>query len=602
MTIIIPSRTTKKINQNGRSKVLGDLWSSFGLDLQSDLGIIKVYPRMQVTTFGVPGERGLSVAFSTFNTKIFTLADTRIFYNTATDGVIDATTPFNFEDVGSGSITTYSKDTGDLKTFNLMLCATAQTALMSRDISGTWTNRATLTTGYAHKMLYFPNSNRLYFLEANNIHSLDTSWAEATPNSDFALNLVNITEFDLGIPYTMEEDGTDIWIGMMQTNTAGDGNVLKGAYIIRWDGQAQTFTTPYHIKARGILALCKDDRNIIHAFDTNGALLQFTGSGFEEIGRLPLNKSILTNANSSVYNAFVHPNGLQFTRNGTFIVAVNNLVSDATGSIKENLASGIWEFSKDTGFVHRGAFTYTPAGSTTVTDYGQNRIAQIGALAEIDMSSVSINGTPTLLCGATLYNDASTTSDAILIDDPFDTTTKYGNFVTSWFLASGLTDNWNKVALRYRRLLNVADRIWLKYRTHEVAPTNITMTWVTPTTFTTPTDLSDTSFVGYEVEVLQGTGSGKCAHIVSGVVSFGLCLVTIDESFVGVTTGTALGRVQAWKKLTVVADQTTESLLKGFLDGSTSARVQVKCCMQFTGSDELYELMIINNVQEPLVS
>ena len=599
--IIIPSRTTKKINQNNRSKVLGDFWSSFGIDLQSNLGIIRVSPRMMVNTSGVANQ-GLSTAFQTYAHKIYTLADTRIFSNTATSNTLDATTAY-VEDASTGAITTYSKDTGDLKTFNLCLCATAQTKLMSLGSNGTWTQRATLTTATLHKMIYFIKFNRLYFLEGNTIHSLDTSWSEATPGSSYAIDPSVANGVEVGIPYTMETDGQDIWIGTINGSQSFYGNQFSGAHVLRWDGISSQITTDYKIKARGVLAMCKDDRNIMHAIDTNGALLQFTGSGFEEIGRLPLNKELLANATDNTkYNAFVHPNGLQFTRNGTFIVAVNNLVGDNAGTIKENIASGIWEYSKDTGFVHRNSFTYTPMNSSTITDYGQNRISQIGALMETDLSSTVANGNPQLLCGATLYTDASATTNAILIDDPLNTTTKYGNFVTSWFLASGLKDNWNKFALRYRQLLNSVDRIWLKYRTTEISPIEISLTWsaLTSTTssFTTATNL--TAMIGYEVEVLQGTGSGKCAHIVSVVNNAGTYTVVLDEPFVGITTGTAKARVQAWNKFLTVNDQLTESILKQL--GKNSERIQVKCCMQFTGDDELFELIIINNTNQPLVS
>lgn len=594
--IIIPSRTTKKITQNNRSKVLGDLYSSFGLDLQSSLGIIKVSPRLMINTSGVTNQ-GLPVAFSTFYNKIFALCDTRIFSNSS----FDLTSPFT-EDAGTGAITTYSKDYSDLKTFNGTLCATALTALMSYD-GTTWTSRTTLGNGAVHKMFWFVKFNRLYFIDGNNaIYSMDTSWSKASPGGNYAIDLSSAMVGELGIPYTIDGDSTDIWIGMMNVSGSYTGNKFSGGHIVRWDGISAQITADYKIKARGVLALCKDDRNIMHAIDTNGALLQFTGSGFEEIGRLPLNKVLLTNANTGKYDGFIHPNGLQFTRNGTFIVTVNNLVGDSTGTIKENLASGIWEFHKDTGFIHRQSFTYTPINTTTVTDYGQNRISRVGALMETDLWYPGANGNPTLICGATIYTDASATASAIFVDDPLDTTTKYGNFVTEWFLAVGLKDNWNKIALRYRKLLNSADRIWIKYRTQETSSTEISLTWTgltsTTSTFTTTTNILGKE--GYEIEVLQGTGSGKTAHITRIDVTGGTYTVTVDEPFTGITTGTAKARIQAWKKTLVVSDQLTESILKQI--DTTSERIQIRCCMQFTGDDELYELIVINNTNTPLVS
>jgi hypothetical protein len=97
--------------------------------------------------------------------------------------------------------------------------------------------------------------------------------------------------------------------------------------------------------------------------------------------------------------------------------------------------------------------------------------------------------------------------------------------------------------------------------------------------------------------VLQGTGSGKCAHIIS-VTGSGTYTVTLDEPFTGVTTGTAKARVQNWIKLLTVSDQGSES--KKTTTGKASERIQFKVCMQFTGEDELHELILINNTHESL--
>ncbi len=587
--INIPNRKTKLVKQTNRSKILGDIWSSFNLDLQSNLGIIKVSPRLQVNTTGVTNQ-GLSTAFQTFNSKIFTLADTRIFHNSS----IDLTSQFT-EDAGSGAITTYSKDTGDLKTFNQTLCATAQTKVMSSDLTGAWTQRATLTTGTLHKLLWFPKFNRLYYFDnGTQIKSLDTSWSEAT-SGDYFIDMIN--GYELGAPYTMESDGTDIWVGTMNYTQGAYANQYTGANIVRWDGISSQITIPYKIKARGVLAMCKDDRNIMHAMDTNGALLQFTGSGFEEIGRLPLHRSILTKANSSNYDGFIHPNGLHFTRNGTFIVAVNNLVGDNSGTIKENLQSGIWEFHKDTGFIHRQSFTYNPITTSTITDYGQNRISRIGALMESDLANTSANGNPTLICGATYFTNATTTANGIFVDDPLDTVQKYSYFITSWIQSANVKDTWQKIWLKYRKLLSATDKIILKYRLTEVAPTEVGIAWVNTTTFTTASDISAYS-IGDEVEITQGAGGGMCSHITAIQSVDSGTLVVVDEIHTGVTTTTAKARFQKWIKMGVLNDQLTES--HQFPIDKSSERVQIKCCMQFTGEDELHELTLVNVENQPL--
>lgn len=594
MTIFIPPRDSKQVNQNNRSKILGNVWSTMGLDLQSNLGVIKLANRLMVNTASVANQ-GLSVAFKTFDQIVFTIAGTRIFKNSAFNLVSTFT-----EDASAGAITTYDPLYSDMAVFNSVLCTSAVTKLMSKatDVSGTgaWTLRYTLTTATSlHKLLTFKkfSTDRLYFIDDfNTIKSSDTSWSIATSGNYF-ISLSYVT----GLPYTMEEDGQNIWIGTVNQTPSGVLDAVKSAYILVWDGISAQITKSYRVKAQGILALCKDDNNVMHAIDSNGALLRFSGYGFSEIGRLPLNKEMLTNALTGLYNSFIHPNGFYFTKNGTFIVLINNAVGDNGVTIKENIPSGVWEYSKETGFVHRQSITYTPITTTTITDFGQNRVSAVGALIEPNIYSSSSSGKPTLICGATYYTNASSTASGILVDDPLDTTQKYGYFVTPWIQSQGIKDMWQKAVVRYRQFLNSADKIVLKYRTTESASTEISIIWVSTTSFTTTTNVL--AYTGYEVEVIQGTGSGLCSHITLISNNAGTYTVTVDETYTGVTTGTAKARLQNWIKISSVSNQTTESNVMQI--GRSSERIQVKCCMQFTGEDELQELVILNKEQEKMV-
>ncbi len=580
--ITIPNRQSKIVKQTNRSKLLSDLYASFNLDLQSNLGVIKVSPRLQLNT-GSVSNQGRAVAFKDYFLKIFAICGTRVF-KSGSHNLISAFT----EDVSTGAITSYDPNTADMETFNNVLCATADTKLMSFD-GGTWTQRGgNLTTGSLHKLCYFAKFNRLYYFDNTEtlIKSISSAWAEATSSTYTYLSDYKNQSF-----YTMCSDGSQIWVGTM-VNGAAFNNYTDSCFIFSWDGStANSFSSRYMIKSKGILALCKDDRNIMHAITCEGQLLAFTGSGFEEIGRLPLNRELLLNSNTGLYNSFIHPNGFYFTRNGTFIALINNNIGDNGNTVKDNIASGIWEFHRDTGFVHRQSLSYTPMASSTITDFGQNRLSSVGALAEVNIYSSSSTGKPTLICGATYFTNASSTTDGIFIDEPLDTVQKYGYFITSWFMSGNLKDAWQKLALKYRQLLSETDKIVTKYRTRELASTEISITWVDTLTFTTTTDISTKT--GYEVEVLQGTGSGKCAHIVSVTNNAGTYTVVVDDTFTGVTTGTAKARVENWKKALVISDQTTEADMRN-IDTPASMRIQVKVCMQFTGEDEVYELAIIN--------
>ncbi len=594
--ITIPPRSTKKIVQNNRSNILGDIWSSMNLDLTSNVGAIRLSPRLRINTVN-EANQGLCVAFKVFDSRVFTISGTRIFKNSATD----LTTGFT-EDSSTGFQTTYSSDISDLEVFNSTLCATTNTKVMSKDADGSgagaWTNRATIQTSTNHKIMLFPKTNRVYYFDAfAKIKSMDTSWSEATSGSYF---MDQTAGYPYGLFYTMDFDDSNIWIGTIRPIANNSTDTFRGASILKWDGiTGSQITTEYKIKASGVLAMCKDDKGTMHAMDSTGALLYFNGANFQEydLGKLPLNREFLINSNAINYNAFIHPNGLKYSGNGKFTALINNLVGDSSGSIKENMPSGLWEFTKETGWIHKQSFSYNTLLNATVTDYGQNRVSRVGALVDTSLYSASASGKPTLICSATYYTDASATNNAIFVDDPLNTVQKNGYFVSSWVLSQNLRDMWQTLCVRFKQLLDSGDKIVTKYRIRETVSIEPTITWASTSSFTTTTDVSGKE--GYEVEVTQGTGGGKTAHISTITDNGGgTWTVTLDDTFTGVTSGTAKARIQNWKKVSVTTNQAIESVADAI--GTPSSRVQIKCTMQFTGDDEIQELVLINQAETKL--
>ena len=108
MTIIIPPRETKTLTQNNRSKILGLLWSSFNLDLESERGVIRVSPRLRINTSAVSNQ-GRMVGARVFDQRVFTICGTRIFKNSAETLI----STFS-EDASSGVQTDYSGNVSDI--------------------------------------------------------------------------------------------------------------------------------------------------------------------------------------------------------------------------------------------------------------------------------------------------------------------------------------------------------------------------------------------------------------------------------------------------------------------------------------------------------
>jgi hypothetical protein len=508
--------------------------------------------------------------------------------------------------IGSGSIflkiptigVDYSSTTSDMKVFNDKLWVSSATALRSKfsDLGGVnWVDVAMFATAFAfHILVYFQKTNRLYFVSNNvTIGSVNSSDAVSVSGT-YTLEVGALTS--IGFISSMVASISFIWIGTFQNNTNNTDpirdNRTKGA-ILRWDGSTSQFFQ-FDIEIAGVLAMCVVN-DIPYALDTEGRILKYTGAAFQEIARLPIDRTLLTNTTAILVNHFVHFNGMVATKNNTILININNLNHDAQADVNENLPSGIWELDLETkNFTHRYSPTLKARSSSTITDYGQNRISAVGAVKINTLQSASVNGRSTLIAGFNYFTDASTIKSGIFIDSPAKGLNDYegqkrGYFVTTWFESSEITDNWTRIWATYRRLLNSSDKIVFKYRQNEEEAVLATIIWTSTTTFTTTTDIS--AYVGGEVEILQGTGSGSCTHITSISLALGVYTVTLDTAVLGVT-GTAKARFQKWIKLGEISGQILSYGQLPII--ANDNRIQIKGCLEFTGDNELYGVTLVS--------
>ena len=572
--------------QTNRSDDLGSLWSTLNLDFQSNLGTMRVAPRLKKNTNTTDqANLGEPVAFKYFGV-FHAIAGGRIFVGGTSAN--DVFTP----DTATNSQTSYSA-LSDLQIFNGILFSTTNTEIWSLDgAGGTWTRRggAAPLGSSSHMMTYFKKFNRLYVIgDVTKIYSLDTAYSLAT-TGDYSLNLNSPNQQEVSI--CMKATSDSIWIGAGNyLNETGRGKIYQ------WDGISAQVTNEYILDANACMAILIHN-DIPYAFDSNGALLKFNGSSFEEIGRLPNNN--LVNVNYVVNTSFIHPNGLLATKNNTILALVRNRNNDSTSSIPENLPSGVWEWSSDFGFTHKHSISYNPVASSTITDYGQNRVALTGALSNGDALS-SPTGTGTILVGVNYYTDATNIVSGIFVDDSENTIQKKGYFVTTWFNSQQIEDKWARIWTVYRRFLASNDSIVLKYRLYEEEPIEATITWTSTTTFTTTTDVTAysptaTGFNGTsggEVEIIRGTGGASCAHITSIVNNAGTYTVTLDTIITGVT-GTATARFQKWIKLLPEITGQVKSWEQMAI-GMNNTRIQIKGCLTFTGDDEFQKFALVSN-------
>lgn len=505
--------------------------------------------------------------------------------------------------IGTGSITvtggTYGTSfvsTGsDLSVAFDKLFATNNTRLYYRNAntnSDPWILVDTFSSQYVpHKTLYFKKFDRFYYIASSiSIRSLDSSLAVATSGS-YTLD----TGLSVGWLSGIVANSSYIWVYSLTDNSSSDNDSNKiNGFISQWDGFSSQVSNEYPINAGGVLAMCVLN-DVPYAIDTEGRILKYSGYSFDEIARLPIDRTLLANSTIATANRWVHFNGFVGTKNNTLLVMLNNLNGDNAGTITENMPSGIWELDLETrNFTHKYPITLKARSSSTITDYGQNRISAAGAIKINHLQSSSANGRSTIVAGATYYTDASTTKSGIFIDSPSNATTdnegqKRGYIVTTWSRAQDINETWQNTYITYRKFLSASDKIICKYRTTRSDPTEISITWVDTTHFTTSTDVSGKE--GYEVEGIQGTGSGDCAHISSISVNAGTYTVTLESAFTGVTTGTAKVRLQNWIKMGEVTD--TGEFQKLAIE-TISPRIQLKLYFEFTGNGEFHQSALIS--------
>lgn len=678
--------------------MLGSLWASFNLDLQSNIGAARLSSKLVPTTTTTDDANlGIASAFEYFDDRWFAIAGTTMFKNgselvtnvfsadtskyevggattqfditnpagstfrytydgTGTDpGITAATFPvgasvqvaadnFNASNngtytvTGSGSnyfevsnafgvvesnktigsggfISVYGGTIGtqfdftysDLELFNSKLWATTKSKLYSKESgsgTGRWILRDTLQTNTFHKLKYFKKFNRLYYIDTDKaISSIDTSNTVSNSAGDYFIDLGN----GLGDITTLVANSQYLWVSTLKVDNSGTAFGTSGR-IIQWDGISSQITNEFLLKTTGVLSMVVID-DIPYAIDSEGRVLKYTGYSFDEIARLPISKTLLTGATTTgnTNGRFVHFNGMAATKNNTIQVLINNLNDNVAANSNENLPSGIWELDLTTrNFSHKHAPSLKGNTSSTVTDYGQNRVVGVGALKINNMSGNNSAGRATLLAGISYYTTATATKNGIFIDSPVDPNSniegqKRGYLVTTWFYASELVELWNKISEVHRLFLNSTDKIIFKYRLKEEAPIEATITWAGDRVFTTTTDVSAyamtaTGFdgsTGGEVEILQGQGGGGCFHITTVVNNAGTYTVSLDNSVLpsGSPSGTAKARFQKWIKIKPEISGQEDQYSQRDI-GKASTRLQIKMEMEFTGDNEFQKFIL----------
>jgi hypothetical protein len=601
--ITIPNPQTKTFVQSNTSDVLGSMQNSFNIDLQENVGRMRVGKRMiaQTDDSSITASMYCPVAFAYFKIGASERINFLAGNETSTGKVCYQTGLHNNagQDNSSNAPSTIFGGS-DMLTSGGRLYVTALDKIHENDGTNWLAGTQPLSSSSNQSHMMTAYNSRLYVTDLSSlIKSCSISsgaMGAIVASGQYTLQLGDSSSTRIT---WLRASASRIWIGTVNT---GGG---KG-YIYSWDGSSSIPTSSYRLESSGALAcVIKDDTPYV--VDTNGDLLAFNGGAFAKLtGFYRKNrKTKLKNPVSSSNNRFIHPNGMSVI-DGRINILINNLNNDYTGTIEETIHSGIYEYTPENGLVHKHALTLTRSDQT-IKDYGQIRVKQVGALSEIlipDSTTSTTNGS--FLAGARVYTDATTEAGYVFYDDTNDTLEKYGYFITPQIESSQLTDTWQKVYVKYKKLINSSDRIYIKSRTESDEGVEATITWTSTTTFTVLNSavvVSNywTSGTGGEIEITQGIGGGKTAHITNAVNNAGTWTVTVDEIFTGAT-GTSKARFMKWNKIGVIDNQVLQFSEFTFppIDQNDTF-IQIKVCFLFKGKNEMQSLNIISKTNKPLI-
>lgn len=588
----IPSKDTKRFSQPNYGDTQGNLWGTFNVDLTKNTGRVRATRTETVFSESDDADFGLPVAFAYFGVT------------SASDPVFVAYADRIFIGGDDPIATTWTQDTitnspndsgsvGDMVVFNGKLYATEPAKLKRLSSGGTsWSDRATITSGGSHQLCNY--GKRLYFVDQRlKVHSLDTAETVVT-SGDYTLDL---SYFGGNISW-MVGGSNRIWIGV----TANDGG--RGM-IFEWDGVSVNAPNKFYtIEAQGS-AGCAIWNDVPYVMDIEGRLLAFNGSSFEEVARLPLmqydvlNRSYATSDSKKI----CHFNGIKYI-NDAILIAINN---ETTGGIyggEENYPAGIYEYTKENGLTHKYAPSLTVINEAT-SDYGQHTVNEIGAIFDASVRrSNATNNFASVMFGVDIEGADGSNINSINIDVIEERTNdpehkRLGYIITPFLESSRVTQVWQKIILKYRKMLDTTDKILVKYRTTKDIPIT-----VQNVVYDSDTQFTATSFTGVEVgmeaEILNGNGAGAVAHVTAITDNGSDFTITLDNSIIGVTAGDISDvRFQKWNQLPEITANDFQFTDLPVPQYNKDTEMQFKIVMNWNKlQNELREVIVVNETDQ----
>jgi hypothetical protein len=242
------------------------------------------------------------------------------------------------------------------------------------------------------------------------------------------------------------------------------------------------------------------------------------------------------------------------------------------------------------------------------TDFGQKYNDRVTALLPIERIIENPDfGIDTFWSGSVA---SRTTSGTGIMGCTTPVISNRGYFISPKILSTEVTDNFNKVNLKFTPFKDESDTIIIKYRNfddnnvqQQYSSSSWRATWTSTTTFTTTEDLSaftadpKTNQYNYEVEFAKGAASGYMMQISNIAEAAGVYTVTLDEAYPYYESGDSSDFIirnwTKWKTIAYGSSDANQSFLNDQL-GVDGKFLQIK--LELRGVGVRIEELLINNV------
>ena len=579
--------------QSNRGDVFGSLWGTFNIDL-SKKGSIRISPRTIVNV-----DNDDNAAFTTDPPVAFVRTDAD-----ATDrwwalwaggclaktAGIDPTATFTPDGITNSPVTSIDYDYTDMVEFNGALIV-AQSVGLAR-LSTTWDvgwwnstlGQSALQSGATvkipHPLHVSKNSRRLLIGDGNKVHAVDV-------NDNVETDVVLLPSRYKVIWIRSGNDRN--WIGTWDT-------LGEKARVFEYTELRENYDNSYEIDSDMAMA-CVVKNGLPYVASRSGAILAFSGGGFEPVAYFPIYESPdewKEAAENATYGyRLVHPNGMDII-NGDIHILIRNATSSTIGADEletyERFPGGVWALD-DSGLHHKYSLSQYETGDS-ITDYGVSLMYdEVGALLETEKES------GVFLAGAEIRAGGSKgVHTAIFYLNNADDVAKRGFFILPKIHSSEITDVWQTLWVIFKQLENSTDEIIIKYR--KVDDTSLpvvidTATWTATTTLTTTdTDAANIS-VGDELWILTGLGAGAMPHVSVISESGGTYTITLDEAVSGGSSGVCRILVGNWTKLDSISTQSINNDKKDLTPDSEW--IQIKVELRGTGRNPEIEKLVLTH-------